>query len=192
MTEKQILYKAVSNAAWGYFFLCFDVNIGTVSILPSFIGYLLIFSSIQQLAKERRDLALLRPLAIFLAVWSILEWLLSWVGMNPGGEVLFLDLLVIAANLYLHFQFLTDMAALAEAHQPEGAQISRQILSRRSVYIILVTLCVLYAQFNSSGAESAPAFSLAFILLIALAAASFLVMLSLFRLRRVFDEKAIA
>lgn len=192
MTEKQILYKAVSNAAWGYFFLCFDINIGTVSILPSFIGYLLIFSSIQQLAKERRDLALLRPLAIFLAAWSILEWLLSWVGMNPGGEVLFLDLLVTAANLYLHFQFLTDMAALAEAHQPEGAQISRQILSRRSVYIILGTLCVLYAQFNSSGSESAPIFSLAFILLIALAAASFLVMLSLFRLRRIFDEKAIA
>ena len=41
MTERQILYKAVSNAAWGYFFLSLDIYFGSINILPSFVGYLL-------------------------------------------------------------------------------------------------------------------------------------------------------
>ena len=113
--DREQIYSGLSHAAWGYFFLNFDFNFNTVSIFPRFVGFLLLLSAIDKLSGERRDLALLRPLTMLLAVWSGLDWLVSWAGGDVDGHILFLDLLVAAAGLYFQFQFLTDMAALALA-----------------------------------------------------------------------------
>ena len=139
MTDRERLCSGLSLAAWGYFFQIIDINLGTVSILPSFVGFLLILSAISELSAERRSLSLLRPLCILLAVWNGAGWLLSWVGGDLDGKILVLDLLVRVAALYFHFQFLTDMAALAERYQPEGEDLSGRLCRRRTVYILLVT-----------------------------------------------------
>ena len=44
--ERETLYTGLSHAAWGYFFLNFDVNFGTVSVIPRFVGFLLLLSAI--------------------------------------------------------------------------------------------------------------------------------------------------
>ena len=64
----QTLYQGVSHAAWGYFFLYFDVNLGPLNVLPDWAAYLLFLSAIHLLEGQRRDLALLRPLGWLLAV----------------------------------------------------------------------------------------------------------------------------
>lgn len=137
--DRESLYRALSNGAWGYLFLNFDLNIGTVSVTPRFVGWLLFVAAIRDLSRERRDLALLRPLALLLAAWSGADWLLSWVHGSVGGHILFLDLLVAAAAIYFHFQFLTDLAALAQLRQPEGGSLDRRLRRRRTVYILLTT-----------------------------------------------------
>lgn len=137
--DRESLYRALSNGAWGYLFLNFDLNIGTVSITPRFVGWLLFVAAIRDLSPKRRDLALLRPLALLLAVWSGADWLLSWVHGSVGGHILFLDLLMAAAAIYFHFQFLTDLAALAQLRQPEGGSLDRRLRRRRTVYILLTT-----------------------------------------------------
>ena len=137
--DRESLYRALSNGAWGYLFLNFDLNIGTVSVTPRFVGWLLFVAAIRDLSPERRDLALLRPLALLLAAWSGADWLLSWVHGSVGGHILFLDLLVAAAAIYFHFQFLTDLAALAQLRQPEGGSLDRRLRRRRTVYILLTT-----------------------------------------------------
>ena len=128
MTDQHTLYSGLSNAAWGYFFLNFDFNLGTVSILPRFVGFLLFLSAIKKLSGERRDLALLRPLCLLLAAWNAIDWLLSWTGGNLDGHILFLDLLVAVAGLYFHFQFLTDIAVFAEQYQPEGGDLDSPVM----------------------------------------------------------------
>lgn len=137
--DRESLYRALSNGAWGYLFLNFDLNIGTVSVTPRFVGWLLFVAAIRDLSPERRDLALLRPLALLLAAWSGADWLLSWVHGSVGGHILFLDLLMAAAAIYFHFQFLTDLAALAQLRQPEGGNLDRRLRRRRTVYILLAT-----------------------------------------------------
>ena len=52
MTDYQKLYSGISKAAWGYFFLYFNINFNNVSILPSFVGYLLFLSVIKLLNNE--------------------------------------------------------------------------------------------------------------------------------------------
>lgn len=139
MTDSNRLYTGLSQAAWGYFFVTFDFNLNSVSVLPRFVGFYLLFSAIGKLSAERRDLNLLRPLCILLAGWSGMDWLLSWRGGDIEGHILFLDLVVTAVTLYFHFQFLTDMAALAEAYQPDDGNLAARIRSHRTAYTLLVT-----------------------------------------------------
>ena len=116
MTDRDTLYRGLSHAAWGYLFLNLDINLGTVSILPRFVGYLLFRAAIDELRATRRDL---------------------------DGHVLFLDLLAAVIGIYFQFQFLTDVAALAEANQPPGNGLDGQILHWRTVETVLVTaLCL--------------------------------------------------
>lgn len=140
MTDQKTIYQGLSHAAWGYFFLTFDFNLNGISILPRFVGFYLLFSAINKLSGERRDLNLLRPLCILLTGWSGVDWLLSWLGGDVEGHILFLDLLVTAVTLYFHFQFLTDMAALSGQYQPEDSDLASCIRSHRTAYTLLVTV----------------------------------------------------
>ncbi len=143
MTDRQTLYDGASCAAWGYLFLFFDFNLGTVSVLPRFVGYLLLLSAIGKLSGARRDLALLQPLGLLLAVWYGADWLLSWGGGTMDGKSLFLDLLASAAGLYFRFQFLTDAAALAAQYQGPEDRVDNTLLQCRTIQTVFVAAAIL-------------------------------------------------
>lgn len=185
--ERKAMYDGLSHAAWGYFFLHFDFNLGTVSIFPRFMGFLFLLSAVGTLSGERRDLALLRPLAILLAAWNALDWLLSWGGGDVDGHILFLDLLISVAGLYFHFQFLTDMAALAEQYQPEGSNLDRWLRRCRTVYVVLTTLVALMGSLPAELLEKWGQWAAMGAALVALIV-MVLVMAGLFELRRCFRE----
>ena len=187
MTDRETICRGLSHAAWGYLFLNLDFNLGRVSILPRFVGYLLFLSAIRALEAERRDLGLLRRLAWFLALWTGGDWLLSWVGGDMDGHVLFLDILTGVAGIYFQFQFLTDMAALAAAYQPPGETLERQILLCRTVETVLVT-ALSFAVYVPEGPGRTREI---FILLagIVYVLTGLYLMMSLFTLRKLFQEK---
>lgn len=191
MTNRSSLYKGLSCAAWGYFFLIFDVNLGTVSILPRFVGWLLFLAAIDRLKEERRDLGLLRPLGILLALWTGADWLASWAGRDVDGLFPPLDLIAAVAQLYFLFQFLTDMAALARAYCPEpgAADLSRRILRCRTVQTVLVTAIALAPYLPARLPEGVSGGALA-VLAIAYCLLGAALMLYLFRLRRAFRDGA--
>ncbi len=143
MTDRQTLYDGASCAAWGYLFLFFDFNLGTVSVLPRFVGYLLLLSAIGKLSGARRDLALLRPLCILLAAWNGADWLLSWGGGTIAGKSLFLNLLASAASMYFQFQFLTDCAALAAQYQGPEDRVDNTLLQCRTIQTVFITAATL-------------------------------------------------
>lgn len=143
MTDRNTIYQGLSNAAWGYFFITLDLNLNGVSVLPRFVGFLLLYSAIGRLSGERRDLKLLRPLCMLLFCASFIDWGLSWLGEDIGSYfpfALFLTMLVTAASLYFHFQFLTDMAALATQYQSEGEDLDQRLLRHRTAYTVLTTV----------------------------------------------------
>ena len=187
MTDREKLYSGLSNAAWGYFFLTFDFNLNNVSVLPRFVGFYLLFSAIGKLSGERRDLNLLRPLCILLTGWSGLDWLLSWLGGDVEGHILFLDLLVTVVTLYFHFQFLTDMAALAEKYQPPDSDLDRRIRRRRTALLVLDTaleLAFSLVQFIGTEQQAVATLVWAFLALVVLLVVVILIMRALFELRR--------
>ena len=185
--ENRNIYDGLSHAAWGYFFLHFDFNLNNVSIFPRFVGWLLLLSACKKLSGERRDLALLRPLSVLLAAWYALDWLLSWGGEDANGHILFLDLLVAVAGLYFHFQFLTDMAALAEQYQPAGAGLDGKLRVRRTLYVVLMTLFSLLGNLLAALPEHWGE-GIAIVMVLTALIAAILIMAALFRLRRFFRE----
>ncbi|NBI10507.1 hypothetical protein D1641_10860 [Colidextribacter sp. OB.20] len=192
MTDRETLYSGLSNAAWGYFLLHFNFNLGfngvRINILPEFAGFLLLLSAIRKLSAERRDLSLLRPLCILLAAWHGAKWVLAIVGINMDDlRFIYLSLIVMVATLYFHYQFLTDMAALAERYQPEGESLDRRIRNRRTALLVLTTAFDLLGslvqlfQLEEQAAVLAGAVTCAAVVILILV---ILIMVSLFQLRR--------
>ena len=186
MTDRETLYSGLSNAAWGYFFLHVNVALGTINILPAFVGYLLLLSAIKKLSGERRDLALLRPLGVLLAAWNLADWLFACLGGELTGWFVPLDLLAAVARLYFHFQFLTDMAALAEAYQPEDVLIAQRLRKYRTAYIVLCTATSIFLHLPIGNEDVWTYVALG--LLVVMLAVVLLIMGELFALRRLFRE----
>ena len=143
MTDYQKLYSGIGRAAWGYFFIYFDVNIGTVSLLPSFIGYLLFLSAIDCLCGEERELNLLRTLVVILALWHGASWLTSWVSVDLDGMLQAVDIIIGAVNIYFHFQLLTNLASIAAKYQPEDYESDEKLLRYRTLQTIMLTAVIL-------------------------------------------------
>ena len=149
MMDKNNLYHGISKCAWAYFFLYFDINLGLVSILPDFVAFLLFLSAIGLLKEEERELGLLIPLGDILAGWYILQWLVSWVGRDLNGLIPGLDIVICLANLYFHFQLLTNLAAIAAKYQSEGAGHDRKLLKYRTMQTILFTVMMVLSYLST-------------------------------------------
>ena len=139
MTDYQKLYSGISKAAWGYFFLYFNINFNNVSVLPSFVGYLLFLSAIKLLKEEERELSLLHTLGVIMALWTGVEWLASFVGLNLEGMWQFIDIIISLVNLYFHFQFLTNLASIAAKYQSEGNELDAKLLRYRTLQTVMLS-----------------------------------------------------
>ena len=187
MTDRQTLYTGVSRAAWGYFFLYFNINLGPVSILPSFVGFLLFLSSISLLKEEQRNLTLLRPLGIMLVIWHGADWGFSWFGGTLDGRFEVLGLIISLASLYFHFQLFTDFAELAAKYQQPEDGLDRRLLRWRTIQTVLLTVMTLMAYPAQwfSGWWDYVVMAMAVVYLIA----GICLMMALFALRKIFVDQ---
>lgn len=139
MTDYGKIYDGISKAIWGYFFLYFDINLGTISILPSFVGYILFLKAIDLLEEEERELSLLKTLGLILVAWNVIEWLAKCVGYSFENKWQFVTLIAGLLNMYFHFQFLTNIASIAIKHQEENCAYDKTLLSCRTIQTLMLT-----------------------------------------------------
>ncbi len=134
-TYYEKLTGAVKQIAWGYVLLHVDLNLGTINVLPAWLGYVLILSALPVLAMEEESAALLRPLNILLALWEGILWLTAILGISFNSYVP--EVLEAALSLYFHFQLLTNLADMAEKY---GCFEQKSLLLLRTVRTILITI----------------------------------------------------
>lgn len=178
MTDYAKLYKGISRAAWGYLLVYFDFTFNGFNILPDFIGWLFFLSAIAYLNAEQPELRLLRPFTWLLVIWSGIQWF--WAAFSlPSLQISPILLLPIyLAELYFHFQFLTNLASIAAAHQPEDAPHQKRLLLCRTVQTLVLTANTLLIRCFS---QSIPDVLIAIFLFVHLGAAVF-AMITLFQL----------
>ena len=133
------LYRGLSKTAWALLLIYIDLEVNQMDLLPDFVGYLLILSAIGNLKGEERDLILLRPLGILLAVWSGVTW-----AVPPLEERWqFWSILIIMTSLYFVFQLVTNLASIAAKYQLEGVGLDGRLLRYRNRITVLETTNVL-------------------------------------------------
>ena len=186
MTDYQKLYSGISKAAWGYFFLYFNINFNNVSILPSFVGYLLFLSAINLLKEEERELSLLHTLGVIMALWTGVEWLASFVGLNLEGMWQFIDIIISLVNLYFHFQFLTNLASIAAKYQSEGYELDAKLLRYRTLQTIMLTASEIVTYVQSWLSLEWPYISI--IMMLVYVIAGICLMKALFELRKALPD----
>ena len=134
------IYRGLTKIIWGYVFLHLNVNLGTLNVLPDWVGYLLFFSAIILLGEQLRDLTLLKPFCILLGVGELVDWLTVFAtGQTLMGQFFLLNALLTCIGLYFHFQLLTDLAILADGAGENGSGLR----TCRNVDAVLRTLMCL-------------------------------------------------
>lgn len=161
MTTYTKLYDGISKVAWGYLFLYFDINIGTVSILPSFVGYILFLQAIRLLEDEERELTLIRTLGFILTVWNVIEWVAKWFSLSFGQNWQFINIIIGLINLYFHFQLITNLATIATKYQQVGYEQDKKLLKYRTVQTIMLTVFLVTTNLSSLFIEAWAYISLA-------------------------------
>ena len=192
MTNKKDLIRGTNCASYGYLFIYIDLihidlNIDNVSILPSFVGYLLFLYSIKLLKDEERELTLLRTPCVILTVFHVIKWLVSWFGINLDGLWQISDVIICLVNLYFHFQFITNFASIAKRYQKEDESIDRSLLGCRAMQTVLLTV-VLTLSFLAKLLSDDVYSDISVILMAVYIAAGFFIMSALFLLKRSFNS----
>ena len=182
MTDYQKLYTGIGRAAWGYFFIYFDINLNTVSILPSFIGYLLFLSAINHLCDEERELNLLRTLGIILTVWHIASWFASFGAIKLDGMLPAVDIIIGVVNIYFHFQLLTNLASIAAKYQSEDHEFDAKLLRYRTMQTVMLTAVIILGYLAKWQTELVTVISVGMIIVYLIV--TVLLMKALFDLRR--------
>ena len=182
MTDYQKLYTGIGRAAWGYFFIYFNINLNTVSILPSFIGYLLFLSAINHLCDEERELNLLRTLGIILTVWHIASWFASFGAIKLDGMLPAVDIIIGVVNIYFHFQLLTNLASIAAKYQSEDHEFDAKLLRYRTMQTVMLTAVIILGYLAKWQTELVTVISVGMIIVYLIVAV--LLMKALFDLRR--------
>ncbi|MCC8099479.1 MAG: hypothetical protein LIO78_05365 [Clostridiales bacterium] len=138
MTNREKLAAAAKLTAWGYLLIRIDLNLGTLDILPGWLGYLLILQALPAFGEEEPSAKLLRPLGIVLALWEGAGWLAALCGVTVDSYLL--TVLAGVVELYFHFQLLTDLSHIAGKYAcpQEG-----KLLTLRTVYTLVATLSFL-------------------------------------------------
>jgi hypothetical protein len=142
--ERQRLADSVKLIAYGYLLLHLNFNLGTLNVLPNWLGYILILRALPELGEYESSALLLRPLGILLGLWEGVLWTVNLTGSSLNGYLFTAISAVIA--LYFHFQLLTNLADIAGIC---GCPERSRILTLRTVWTVLNTLVALPVPWDS-------------------------------------------
>lgn len=106
--------KSLNFLRWGILFTFFNFYIGSLNLLPDFIGMLLFYASILSHAQPTRNEEKIKPLFLVLAADYFLHWI--WKFEN-GLEMLFTAVI----QLYAIFVLLGEVAGRLREGQPDKA-----------------------------------------------------------------------
>jgi len=140
------LYQALRKTAWGYILIHVNVNLGSINILPDWLGYLIFVSVIPILAREIESIKLLKQLATAIAVVEVLYWIND--SLFAGAYDFYLMPIIIGAiSLYFHFQFLTNLSEIAGKYK---CKEEKNILKLRTVNTICMTIMIVFISWEAN------------------------------------------
>lgn len=127
--------QAIKRIGYGYLLTLVNINIGTINIIPDWLGYYFFHTGIQEISQYEKSTELLEPLNIILGVYEFIIWCLKIIGIEIDHYAFTVILSII--SLYFHFQLLTNIATIAKTH---GSIHAKRIFQLRNANVIFITV----------------------------------------------------
>lgn len=131
--ETKTLSSAIKKVAISYIFIYFHINISVIDILPDWLGYFMIISTLPILSKKDQSAQLLRPFGIAIGIWNIIYWVLKITGAE--WNLTLISLMFSIITIYFNFQLITNIANL-DIEQSKR----KRMLVLRTTTVLLHTL----------------------------------------------------
>lgn len=139
------LKSSIKRIGWSYIFIYFSLTLGSLDILPGWVGYMMILSEIYYIAEHDKSSLLLKTPCVILIIYEIMKWAGNLIGLNyqsfdllPFSLIRIVGIIVGIISIYFHFQLLTNLANVAEI---KGLYERKSILlNRRTLNTILQTI----------------------------------------------------
>ena len=163
---------------WGLIFLFFDFKINEVTLLPAFVGHLLIYFGMKEYNAKYTPVAAYtkaRPWVIAAAVWTAIFWLPL---INPG----YLSVIGTALQLAVTYFIVRGVEQMEPLH---GRDLGSARL-RTAWYIALVCLIVTYL---ANILATVLAGGLAAIAMIVWFVAAIIYVVAFYRCKKALEEK---
>ena len=156
------LASAVGAVGRAYIFIYLNINLGTLDILPDWVGYVFILGALPMLSLWEESMGLLRNLGFLLAIYEGVEWILNLMGGK--ADIPIISLIAGIIGLYFHFQLLTDLASIASEYGLEERKVS--LLKLRTANTVLQTIAILTMQLSARFEVAWPALVMVFVVVI--------------------------
>lgn len=144
MEQRELLSRALRKIFWAYIFLYFNINIGTIDILPAWIGYIFFYQAIRDgIEIEEKSAKLIRPIGMILIIYCLIDWCISIFGITM--DILIVNELFAVIALYFHFQLLTNLADIADRYSYLEVNT---LLTLRTIHTVLMTVLAFTVHFE--------------------------------------------
>ncbi|MDO4192301.1 MAG: hypothetical protein Q4D24_03275 [Erysipelotrichaceae bacterium] len=180
------IQKALSFIAFGFLFTLLNININSINITPSFIGWILLFLSYDPLGKYTEGKIWLKWIALVLTVLTFAIWILGLT--SPDFSTRVLDAVAsVTSAVYMYFL----LGILENVANDYGSGLSRKLHTVKYVNLVAVCLLELVAiQVSSMGTPDTTISVIVVALLFLTLILAIYMMFLLFRLRRDIKELA--
>lgn len=139
--EKYVL--ALKKIALAYLLITFDINIGTLHIIPKWLGYYMFYNYLDDIAYYEKSASLLKSTALILMGYEGIVWLLALFNIQLNNYVI--TVIFGSIGLYFHFQLLTNLVDVAYRH---GSAFTNVLKNIRTIRTIIITLLALPMETN--------------------------------------------
>lgn len=129
---------AIKRIAYGYIICFFDINIGTLNLLPDWLGILMIYQSLTPISKYDKSVKLLDSTIMIIFIYEAFNWLLTIFTLEINIYVINVIFRII--SLYFHFQLITNIADIAREHHYNKY---KTLLISRTLKAVSITISAL-------------------------------------------------
>lgn len=132
MKDYALALKKIGNA---FLIFVFNINIGTINILPNFLGYIFIIQALKILEKYEQSIQLMKPLTISITIYSGVIWIFNIFGFNM--DIYFLGLIFSIISIYIYYHLLTSISQICELYD---SKYTNKIEKLRNIIVIMQTV----------------------------------------------------
>lgn len=140
MNDYTLALKRIGTA---FLIFVFNFNIGTLNLIPNFIGYILIYKSLSILEKYEESTRLMKPLTLALTIYSGFTWFFNTFQIS--FDIYVIDIMFSIFSIYVYYHLLTSIGQICKSYQ---SVYTNRIWNLRNIITIMQTFMSLAIMFN--------------------------------------------